>query len=176
MKILPSSREGPSTSPWTYTLLSHYICSLDKKFNVSRLLTPFKTLCSKENPQHHLISTMHSLLFADPPPFWTSLHSMGPLSFIFARRLGTNTVYLNIHKGSIIVSTHKNGYKIQVWWYRTPTLIHKFCPDIPGTCWRCRSDRGTLLHTWWACPNIQTYWTKVHRIITKVTTYELDYT
>lgn len=86
------------------------------------------------------------------------------------------TIFLNIHKGSINVSTQENRYKIQPRWYRTPALLHKFKPTIPDTCWRCQEDRGTLIHIWWLCPRIQTFWKEVHLITSHITTYEIAFT
>lgn len=85
-------------------------------------------------------------------------------------------MFLNIHKGSINVSTQENGYNIQSRWYRTPALLHKFKPTTPETCWRCHKDRGPLLHIWWSCTPIQTFWKEVCRITSHVTSYDLELT
>lgn len=74
------------------------------------------------------------------------------------------------------VTTQENGFKIQSRWYRTPTLLHKFKPDIPETCWRCHQDRGSLLHIWWSCPPLQHFWSDVCRITAQVTSYSLELT
>lgn len=148
---LPSNGEGPSISPWNYTLLLHYISTLDRKFKVSRPFSCFETLCIMQTPQRHLESTMHSLLFSNIPSntgraFTTWKNdlslSLSPEDW--------ELIYLNIHKGSVNVSTQENGYKIQARWYRNPTLIHKFCLNLPDTCWRCQLEKGNLLHVWWS--------------------------
>lgn len=74
------------------------------------------------------------------------------------------------------VSTQENGYKIQSRWYCTPALLNRLYPSTPDKCWRCHKDKGTLLHIWWSCPLIQTFWKEVCRITSQVTTYELNLT
>lgn len=85
-------------------------------------------------------------------------------------------VHNHIHKGSLNISTQENRYKIFTKWYRTPDRIHKFHPNLPPLCWSCNASIGTLLHIWWECPLIQTYWTEIHRLITQITTYSPDFT
>lgn len=123
-------------------LLSHYILPLNKKLKVSRPLFLLETLCTKQSPQSHLISTMYSLLFLNVPSnigrackAWEN-----ELSLSMSREQWEQ-VYLNIHKGSVKVSTQENGYKVQTHWYSTPSLIHKFNADIPDVCWRCKQDK-----------------------------------
>lgn len=45
----------------------------------------------------------------------------------------------------------------------------------PSTCWKCNADTGSMLHIWWSCTKIQPFWMKVHKLITEITTYSLDY-
>lgn len=85
------------------------------------------------------------------------------------------TIHEYAHKGSMNVAIQENSYKIETRWYRTPSLLHKFSPSIPNTCWRCGKAEGTMLHVWWDCDLIQPFWKKVHDIISQVTTYTLDY-
>lgn len=80
------------------------------------------------------------------------------------------------HKGSLNVTTQENNYKNLIHWYRTPELLNKFNPDMSDKCWRCSRETGTLLHIWWSCLLLQTFWIQVHEITSQVTTYSLDYT
>lgn len=122
----PSKDVGIYVSPWYHTLLSHYLLALDRKIKVSRPLSPFETLCTKQSPQSHLIATLHSLLFSEVPSNsgWACKTWENKLSLVLSPE-EWERVYLSIHKGSVNVSTQENGYKIQTHWYRTPSLIHK---------------------------------------------------
>lgn len=65
-------------------------------------------------------------------------------------RLETNLPeYTQIRKCYI----QENGYEVQTRWYRTPTLFHKFNPDIPDTWWRCQLEKGTLQYILWSFPH-----------------------
>lgn len=158
-------------------MFTHYLKILDKGGQCSRPLTPFELLCTKTSPQSHLVSYIHNLIFADlkekdnqPCKKWEADLSIQLTDERWEQ------IFLNIHKGSTNVTTQENGYKIQARWYHTPVLLHKFKPDIPETCWRCHQERGTLLHIWWSCTPMKAFWSEVCRIITQVTTYNLDFT
>lgn len=80
------------------------------------------------------------------------------------------------HKCSLNVAIQENCYKIETRWYRTPSLLHKFLPFIPNTCWGCGKAEGTMLHIWWDCKSLHPFWKEVHDIIAHVTTFTLNYT
>lgn len=79
-------------------------------------------------------------------------------------------------KGSFNVSIQENNYKTLTRWYRTPTVVNKYNPSIPNTCWRCTREPCTLLHIWWSCPLNQPFWTQVHELVTLISTFSLEYT
>lgn len=56
-----------------------------------------------------------------------------------------------------------------------PDKIHHFHPSVPSTCWRCNNARGTLLHIWWECPLLQPFWSDIHELISRITTYTPDF-
>lgn len=85
------------------------------------------------------------------------------------------TICTYIHKGSLNVATQECGYKILSKWYRTPSLLHKFSCSTTNRCWRCDTEEGTLLHIWWSCPVIQTFWRTVHDTITLITSHINDF-
>lgn len=128
-----------------------------------------------ESPQRHLISTTHGLLFEDIPSNQSACAVWERDLSIHLSPEDWEQIHPNTHKGSVNVSTKENGYKVQTRWYKNPTLLQKFYADLPDTCWRCQSERGSLLHLWWACPLIQNFWSAVHCNFTQVTTYTLDH-
>lgn len=106
--------------------------------------------------------------------YWTNRQWERDLSMQLSAQEWTN-VHTLIHKGSMNVQVQESAYKLFSRWYRTPLLLHRFNPTIPQTCWRCNTDTGSLLHIWWSCSKIQPFWKEVHTLITRITTYTLDF-
>lgn len=157
-------------------MIAHYLKILDKNGQCSRPLNPFESLCTRTTPQSHLLSYIHNLLFTDLKANESrSCRKWEADLSIQITEDRWEQIFLNIHKGSINVTTQENGFKIQARWYHTPVLLHKFKAAIPETCWRCHQERGTLLHIWWSCTPLQTFWSEVHRIIMQVITYKLNF-
>lgn len=42
-------------------------------------------------------------------------------------------------------------------------------------CWRCVGKLGTLTHALWSCPKVQTFWKRVHEIITEVIRVDFEF-
>ena len=78
------------------------------------------------------------------------------------------------HKGSISTLIQETGYKLLTHWYNTPDKLHRWNPQTPPTCWRCQTERGTLLHIWWECRLIAPFWDKITHLIRKITETELS--
>uniref|UniRef100_H3ARX1 Reverse transcriptase zinc-binding domain-containing protein n=1 Tax=Latimeria chalumnae TaxID=7897 RepID=H3ARX1_LATCH len=49
--------------------------------------------------------------------------------------------------------------------YWTPAKLPSAKLLDTDRCWRCSSERGTLLHMLWECPNLQCYWTQVRAFL-----------
>lgn len=73
------------------------------------------------------------------------------------------------------MATQECGFKIITRWYRTPTMLHKYFPLISDRCWRCNREEGSMLHVWWSCPLIQSFWKSVHKTIILVTSENLSF-
>lgn len=162
---------------YKYLQIRHFLHSLQPDADLHRELTPFEPLCTSPEPQRHLISTIHALFF---PPYDIKEDKLikqweTDLNLTVTPDEWRN-IHNHIHKGSINIATQECRYKIFTKWYRTPDKINKFLPNISPKCWRCNAARGTLLHIWWECPLIQTYWTEIHHLITQITTFTPDYT
>lgn len=181
-KIMPHEKliEISKTSAfsfWTYRQIRHFLESHANQTHGIKQLTQFETLCHRKIPQRHLISLLYTLLNDPLTP------TISPSQSAWNRDLPTpltneewNKVHEYIHKGSLNVTTQENGYKIATRWYRTPSRLHKFKSTIPNTCWRCGVEVGTMLHIWWDCAILQPFWKEVHKLITQITTFTLDYT
>lgn len=60
-------------------------------------------------------------------------------------------------------------YKWLMRTYITPVKLHKFNPNIPDSCLKCKQDIGTLYHCMWECTEIQTFWKSILVMIGKLT-------
>lgn len=77
------------------------------------------------------------------------------------------------HKCSISTKAQETAYKLLTHWYTTPEKLHRWQPQTPDTCWWCQCETGTLIHIWWHCPLLATFWNKVREIITFITETKL---
>ncbi|CAH2314807.1 Hypothetical predicted protein [Pelobates cultripes] len=60
-------------------------------------------------------------------------------------------------------------------WYMVPLRIHKLYPTASPTCWRCKQEKGSVLHIWWKCPRLIRYWEDIRKIIADTTTIHLPF-
>lgn len=52
--------------------------------------------------------------------------------------------------------------------YITPVKLHKFNPNIPDNCLKCKQEIGTLYHCIWECNEIQGFWKEIIFMIGKL--------
>lgn len=76
-------------------------------------------------------------------------------------------------KSSICTNVQETNYKILTRWYLTPSQLHIIFPDTSKYCWRCHQEEGTLLHMFWSCPMLTTFWTAVRAISQKFTDFQI---
>lgn len=67
------------------------------------------------------------------------------------------------HKSSLCSKYQEISYKFTTRWYRTPSVLAKIFPNQSDRCWRCEQQAGTILHIFWECPKLQTFWQPVLR-------------
>lgn len=162
---------------WPYRQLTHFLSSSGPTVTWNRQLSPFETLCSRNTPQRHLISYIYTLLQDDTDPSMTqpARASWEADLHLTLTDDDWDSIYTFAHKGSLNVAIQENGYKIITKLYRMPARLHKFSPSVSNVCWRCKGAIGSMIHIWWECPALQPFWREVHSIISRVTTYTLDY-
>lgn len=85
------------------------------------------------------------------------------------------TVHIRSNASSRNVNVQEHCYKLKALWHKTPATLNKCFSNVSAGCWRCKSDVGDMMHIWWSCPLIQTYWSKVHKTICKVTGYQVEF-
>lgn len=64
--------------------------------------------------------------------------------------------------------------KIHLRWYLTPVRISHMSPASSRLCWRQCGQVGSLLHMWWSCPVISTFWSSVADLVTELTNFNLS--
>lgn len=119
----------------------------------------FESLLLHDDPSLHVVSQLYSLLlsasFPDLPSYTQTWefeihHSIPPSDWLKCFAL--------THKFSLATKHQETGFKVTTRWYRCPSVIHNFNCSTPDTCWRCGSSRGTMIHIWWECPPIRSFW------------------
>lgn len=73
------------------------------------------------------------------------------------------------HGSSISSYIQEAGYKITSRWYRTPRVLSKIFPGTSDRCWRCGREEGTLLHIFWGCVKIRSFWRIVREVCQNIT-------
>ncbi|CAH2283817.1 Hypothetical predicted protein, partial [Pelobates cultripes] len=61
-------------------------------------------------------------------------------------------------------------------WYMVPIRLHKLYPGSPPECWRCGKGEGTVLHIWWQCELVTSFWRNIHCLIRAATGTKLPST
>lgn len=144
--------------------------------NVLTSQTQLGTLCLSETPQRHLISRLYSLLFH------SCVVTSGTASAAWERELRVSLSREDrektcsmTHTYSLNTDTQGHCYKFLIRWYRTPSVLHKCNPAVPDKCGHCDAEGGNMLHFWWECLVLQSFWTQTHAIIEMVSTCRLDF-
>lgn len=55
-----------------------------------------------------------------------------------------------VAKSSMCTLYKENSYKILLFWYMTPDVLHAIFLASSDRCWRCQGARGTFLHIYWS--------------------------
>lgn len=54
-------------------------------------------------------------------------------------------------------------------WQYSPCRLTKFFPNTSPLCWRNCGLRGHLLHMFWECPCLTSFWNQVFQLISSIT-------
>lgn len=72
-------------------------------------------------------------------------------------------------KGILNISLIEASLKVITRWYLTPSRLSLMYPSVSPLCFRGCHMKGTMMHIWWECPKIRSFWNKIFHIISKVT-------
>lgn len=153
----------PNLPIWTYFQLRNFLSNAGKRGNCTRQLTDL-WLTRK------VTSTAFTWLLH------TNLQNEDRFRKHWSKELAmniTNKQWKNAcilaHKCSISTKTQETTYKLLTDWYATAAKLHVWNVQTPDICWRCGNDTGTLVHIWWHCPPLATYWNQVRDQIKRIT-------
>jgi hypothetical protein len=59
-------------------------------------------------------------------------------------------------------------FKTNLRFHLMPIRITKINTSVDNTCWKGCGERGTLLHCWWDCKLVQSFWRSVWRFLRKL--------
>lgn len=80
-------------------------------------------------------------------------------------------IFLFSYNTSICVKHQDPRFKVLTRWYHTLAKLHRMFPQSSKLCWRCREDSGSLLHIFWSCCLLQSFWTLDQMVVQKETWY-----
>ena len=59
--------------------------------------------------------------------------------------------------------------------YWTPSRLFRLGLKDNPNCWNCEIERGDLVHSLWACPNILGFWCGIHEFIWRITGSDFEF-
>lgn len=132
------------------------------------LPTSLKRICKNESSTRGLISAIYRILVNPCPEIQPRHTYMDNLDVCLNRTIPPNVwqvIWRHATKTSQCVTYRENQIKLMMFWYHTPTLLHKLYSPIPDLSWRCSGDRGSQIHIFLECPRIHPYWSMVNTLI-----------
>lgn len=136
--------------------------------------TPLEDYLLVASQPTHVLSYLYAVL--------RNSSEISSLSFVRAweTELGTNfseqdwlKSFTLTHKLPVACFAQEKNYKILTRWYRYPTLLRRMYPSTSDSCWRCNAAPGTMLHIWWDCPTLLTFWESIFSLYNKLTGSEV---
>uniref|UniRef100_A0A8C5MQM8 Reverse transcriptase domain-containing protein n=1 Tax=Leptobrachium leishanense TaxID=445787 RepID=A0A8C5MQM8_9ANUR len=125
-------------------------------------LSFFESICLKGTYPKGLISTLYYKLTSLID--WKELHYIQAWERDLAEVLDSED-WLDIWEASkgvsLCTSMQEQPLKMLMRWYTTPTQLAHMSPNHPDLCWRSCGSKGTFIHMWWECPQIQKFWTNI---------------
>ena len=59
--------------------------------------------------------------------------------------------------------------KLTIRFFLDGTKQKKTFPDTTDRCWRCQKEKGTMLHIFWDCPRLKSFWGEILKILQRFT-------
>lgn len=91
----------------------------------------------------------------------------GDLGNTFSEKQWSTTIQYAHHSSAC--ANHKEQYqKLLTRWYYTPLRLAKAYPSSSPHCWRACGSVGSLLHIFWSCPLLRSFWNEVFLLISDI--------
>lgn len=155
---------------WRAIQLKHYLNTLLPPECLAQTLTTFEAYCSEEGVLPHTLSATYQLLITPPENHQIPMFGKWErdLQHTFSPRQKQNIILFTF-RSSICTKMQETNFKILTRWYNAPIKLQRFFPSTSGLCWRCRGDRGTILHIFWSCPLLEQFWKTIQQTIQNFT-------
>lgn len=161
---------GGKLREWEYFQLNHLINTAPHPFRDGERLNRLEKLCMTSTPLKGGISKVYEFLTdlegQDRPPFiekW-EIELDTKLKDQQIKRMITGG-----YNQAWDINTIEMNYKFLVRYYMTPERLHKINQAETSMCWRNCRQKATMLHIWWDCPKISTYWQDIIISIKEIT-------
>lgn len=106
----------------------------------------------------------HILTFTKYPPYQKWEANLGKSFTTFKWQCTLKTIY----KPSKCVNHWEQSKKLALMWYLTPYRVSKFCQTNSPLCWRDCGGVGNILHTFWSCKLLTSFWHGIFRCISNI--------
>ena len=77
--------------------------------------------------------------------------------------------FKSIYQASKCANHWELAHKIALRWYLTPYRLSKFLPSHSPLCWRGCVGVGQIMHVFWSCKHLTSFWNKVFCTISDIT-------
>lgn len=150
---------GGKLREWEYFQLNHLINTSPHPFRDGERLNWLEKLCMTSTPLKGGISKVYEFL--------SDLEGQERPSFIekWEKELETKLEKQQIRRmiaggynHAWDTNTIEMNYKFLARWYMTPERLHKINQAESPLCWKNCRQKATMIHIWWDCPKISTFW------------------
>lgn len=82
----------------------------------------------------------------------------------------------NIYPKCTSLGIHELNFKFFNRIYLTPIRIKKMFANATDLCFKCKKDKGTIIHSFWDCGKILPFWKKIHKVLENILKLNFDMT
>ena len=165
----------PKTHFFRYLQVRDYVRSALTHFPDEPSANPIDTFLSLDPLCQGALSTLYRK---------TSLLKYTPLDKIktawvhdLGQTIPTNlwdSILASIHKSSMCIRHCLIQFKIVHRAHMSKVKLSSIYPDITPTCDKCKNSDATLIHMYWLCPQLQTFWKDVFGLLSNILRKNFD--
>lgn len=165
----------PGTHFYRYLQIRHFIASRYTTFPNLPEITPLDNILDIDARKKGVIKEIYCLLIEIHTP------SLSIIKAHWEKDLGINlsddlwdSMLKRVHSSSICARHGLLQFKVLHRLHISKEKLAKIYPESDPMCNRCKADIGSLLHTFWTCPNLNKYWTSIFNTFSEV--YRVNFT